>query len=98
MQTVLMVIHSIICVSLLVVITVQQGRGADAGITFGSGNASSVFGASGSTSFLVRLTTILAVCFFVTTLMLGIQAKSLNYAASDDLLFDDFIEKAEVVE
>ncbi len=93
-----MVVHSLICVSLIALVIIQQGRGADAGITFGSGNASSVFGASGSTSFLVRLTTIFAVLFFITTLMLGIQAKSLNYAAYDDLLLDDIMENAEVVE
>ena len=83
---------------LIALVIIQQGRGADAGITFGSGNASSVFGASGSASFLVRLTTIFAVLFFITTLMLGIQAKSLNYAAYDDLLLDDIMENAEVVE
>ncbi len=98
MQTVLIVVHSLICISLIALVIVQQGRGADAGITFGSGNASSVFGASGSTSFLVRLTTIFAVLFFITTLMLGIQAKSLNYSAYDDLLLDDIMENAEVVE
>ncbi|MDC3180851.1 preprotein translocase subunit SecG [Gammaproteobacteria bacterium] len=98
MQTVLIVIHSLICVCLIALVIVQQGRGADAGITFGSGNASSVFGASGSTSFLVKLTTIFAVLFFVTTLLLGVQAKSLNYAAYDDLLLEDLLENAEVVE
>jgi len=76
---------------LVVLVLLQQGKGADAGIVFGSGNASSVFGASGSTAFLVRLTTICAVLFFASTLFLGMRENKVSHQ-----LFE--VVEAEVVE
>lgn len=73
MQITLLVVHFIICLFLIVLVLLQQGKGADAGIVFGSGNASSVFGSGGSTSFLVKLTTICAILFFASTLILGMR-------------------------
>lgn len=49
----------------------QQGKGADAGATFGGGASGSVFGAQGAASFLSRTTAILATLFFVTSLGLA---------------------------
>lgn len=91
MQITLLVIHSIICLFLIVLVLLQQGKGADAGIVFGSGNASSVFGAAGSTSFLVKLTTICAVLFFASTLLLGVRENNLSHRLLD-------VVEAEVVE
>lgn len=83
MQVTLLVIHTIICVFLIGLVLVQQGKGADAGIVFGSGNASSIFGASGSTSFLVKLTTICAVLFFISTLFLGMRENNVSHRLLD---------------
>jgi preprotein translocase subunit SecG len=52
-------------------ILVQHGKGADMGAAFGSGNSGSLFGATGGANFLSRTTAVLAVVFFVTTLMLA---------------------------
>jgi preprotein translocase subunit SecG len=52
-------------------ILVQQGKGADMGAAFGSGNSGSLFGASGGANFLSRTTAVLATVFFVTTLLLA---------------------------
>jgi preprotein translocase subunit SecG len=52
-------------------ILVQHGKGADMGAAFGSGSAGSLFGASGSANFLSRTTAVLAVVFFVSTLVLA---------------------------
>jgi len=49
----------------------QQGKGADAGATFGGGASGSVFGAQGAASFLSRTTAILATLFFITSLGLA---------------------------
>lgn len=67
----LIVIHVIVAASLIGLILIQHGKGADAGAAFGSGSSSTVFGARGSASFLTRLTSFLAVGFFVTSLLLG---------------------------
>ena len=95
MQLTLLIVHFIVCLFLIVLVLIQQGKGADAGIVYGSGNASSVFGAGGSTSFLVKLTTVVAVMFFATTLLLGMRENQMSHqmfeAVEEDLL-------AEVVE
>ncbi len=71
METVILIIHVLAAVSLLGLILLQQGKGADMGAAFGSGASSTVFGAQGSASFLTRSTAILATIFFLTSLTLG---------------------------
>jgi preprotein translocase subunit SecG len=55
-------------------VLLQQGKGADAGASFGAGASQTVFGASGSGNFLVRATTVAATMFFVTSLLLAVFA------------------------
>ena len=52
----------------------QHGKGADMGAAFGSGSAGSVFGSAGSANFLSRMTAVLAVVFFVTSIGLSYLA------------------------
>lgn len=56
MHTFVLVVHIILAVLMIGLILVQHGKGADAGASFGGGGAATVFGASGSASFLTRLT------------------------------------------
>jgi preprotein translocase subunit SecG len=70
MQQIVLLIHVIVAVSLIVLVLLQQGKGAAAGAAFGSGASQTVFGSRGAASFLTRLTTSLAVIFFVTSLTL----------------------------
>jgi preprotein translocase subunit SecG len=71
MYTILLLLHVIIAIALVVLVLLQQGRGAEAGAAFGSGASSTVFGSRGSSSFLSRVTAMLATGFFVTSLMLA---------------------------
>ena len=75
MHSFVLVVHIILAVLMIVLILVQHGKGADAGASFGGGGAATVFGASGSASFLTRLTAILTALFFVTSLTLAVFAK-----------------------
>ena len=75
MHTFVLVVHIILAVLMIGLILVQHGKGADAGASFGGGGAATVFGASGSGSFLTRLTAILTALFFVTSLTLAVFAK-----------------------
>jgi len=68
---ILVIVHIILCVSLVLLILIQQGKGADAGAAFGSGASSTVFGSQGSGSFLTRATAILATLFFTICLALA---------------------------
>ena len=75
MHTFVLVVHIILAVLMIGLILVQHGKGADAGASFGGGGAATVFGASGSASFLTRLTAILTALFFVTSITLAVFAK-----------------------
>ena len=52
-------------------ILIQHGKGADMGAAFGGGSSGSLFGASGSANFLSRTTAVLAAVFFACTLTLA---------------------------
>ena len=82
MQTLIIVVHVIAAIAIVGLVLLQQGKGADAGASFGSGAAQTVFGSSGSGNFLVRATTIAAVTFFVTSLSLAIFARNQSGSGS----------------
>ena len=58
-------------VTMIGLILIQHGKGADMGAAFGSGGAGSLFGASGSANFMSRATAVLATVFFACTLLLA---------------------------
>ena len=86
MQTLILSIHIILAIILVVLILVQHGKGADAGAAFGSGASSTVFGAQGSATFLTKLTTFIALSFFITSLALAYYASSIK--PQNDSLID----------
>lgn len=75
METLIVVVHVIVAVAIVGLVLLQQGKGADAGASFGAGASQTVFGSSGSGNFLVKATTIAATIFFVTSLSLAIFAR-----------------------
>ncbi len=70
MEIFLLAIHVIAAASILVLVLLQHGKGADMGAAFGTGSAGSVFGAAGSANFLSRATGIAATIFFATSIAL----------------------------
>ncbi|GAB6069879.1 hypothetical protein JCM30760_09760 [Thiomicrorhabdus hydrogeniphila] len=68
---IVLTIHLIIAFILIVLVLVQHGKGADAGANFGGGSSQSVFGSSGSATFLSRMTAVVATIFFITSLVLA---------------------------
>ena len=80
MQSFLIVVHILLAVTLIGLILLQHGRGADAGAAFGSGASATVFGARGSGSFLSRLTTVLAIVFFANSLALAYLSAHMEQA------------------
>lgn len=71
MQQLLMIFHVLIALSLIALVMLQRGKGADVGAAFGSGAANTMFGSQGSTPFLIKFTAILAALFFASSLGLG---------------------------
>lgn len=70
-NSILLVVQVLLSISLIVLILMQHGKGADAGAAFGSGASATVFGARGSGNFLSRATTMLAILFFIVCLSLA---------------------------
>ena len=70
MQSLALIIHVVLAASVIGLVLIQHGKGADAGAAFGSGASATVFGASGSASFLTKSTTVLAAAFFMTSIFL----------------------------
>lgn len=73
MQTLILSLHVIVCITLVILILLQAGK-EGMGVIFGGGNAS-VFGSSGAGGLLAKMTAFMAVLFVVTSL-------SYNYISS----------------
>ncbi len=72
MHYLLLVIHILVCISLIGIVLIQGGKGAEVGAAFGAGASNTIFGASGGQSFLGKLTTGAAVIFMLTSMALAI--------------------------
>tara|TARA_A100001388_G_scaffold267214_1_gene241124 strand:+ start:1029 stop:1394 length:366 start_codon:yes stop_codon:yes gene_type:complete len=82
-ESVVIFFHVLIAIAITALILIQHGKGADAGAGFGSGASSTVFGAGGPGSFLVKLTAFVAVLFFVTSFSLAFFAKERSSGGLD---------------
>jgi|GEM_PF-2218997 len=69
MYTFVLAVHIILAVILVSLVLLQQGKGADAGAVL-NGGSSSLFGVGGASSLLVRTTTLIAICFMLTSVLL----------------------------
>ena len=68
--TVILAVHILVCVALIMIILLQSGKGADIGAVFGGGSSNTLFGSTGATPFLSKLTIAAAVIFMVTSIIL----------------------------
>jgi preprotein translocase subunit SecG len=75
MTTAIIIVHVLCCVGLVLVVLLQAGKGASVGAAFG-GASQTVFGSSGATPFLAKMTTAVAVIFMLTSLGLAVFGKS----------------------
>ncbi|MBA9082441.1 MULTISPECIES: preprotein translocase subunit SecG [Bartonella] len=74
MQTVLIVIHFLIVITLIGVVLIQPSEGGGLGTSSGSGFMST----RGTKNMLTRLTTILAICFFTMSIVLVVVGNISN--------------------
>jgi preprotein translocase subunit SecG len=75
MYTAMVILDVLLAISLIALIMLQQGKGADAGAAFGSGSSGTVFGAAGGASIMQKITTWIAIGFFAVTMGLSVMAK-----------------------
>lgn len=71
MYEVVLALHIILAIILVVLVLLQQGKGADVGAVMASGGANTLFGVGGASSLLVRATTGIAICFMLTSILLA---------------------------
>lgn len=99
MYEILLVIYLLAALGVILLVLVQQGKGADMGASFGAGASNSVFGSSGSGNFLTRMTAIFATIFLILSLVLGnITAKQVNLGSEFDDLSLPAVELLDVSE
>ena len=90
METLVLTIHILIAIGLVITVLLQRSEGGGLGIG-GGGGGGGFMTARGTANLLTRLTTILAVGFFTTTVTLAIMAGAGKEPVS---IVDDVIKQA----
>jgi preprotein translocase subunit SecG len=83
-ETLVLVGHVLAALAVIGLVLIQHGKGADAGAGFGGGASSTVFGSGGAGNFLQRITTGIAITFFVTSFGLAFYAKEKSVASAGE--------------
>ena len=95
MTALITILHIAACVSLVVAILLQSGKGGGLAGAFGAGSSQTLFGGRGAATFLSRAATTLAVIFFLTSLTLGLASTRQTGAASHSLIQEEARKRAE---
>jgi len=85
MFSILLAVQIIVSISIIVLVMLQHGKGADMGAAFGSGSSGTVFGSRGSGSFFTRATGIMAAVFFINCLLIASPLIRDNNQAEDSI-------------
>ncbi len=76
METVVLVIHLILAIALVAVILLQRSEGGALGMGGGGGGGGGFMSGRAAADVLTRTTAILATCFIITSITLGIMASA----------------------
>ena len=83
MEQIILVAHLLIALAIIGLIMLQQGKGADAGASFGAGSSQTVFGSSGSGNVLTQATSWLVALFFASSFGLALIATQQSSSVAD---------------
>lgn len=84
MENIVIVVHVIVALAIIGLVLLQQGKGAEAGASFGGGASQTIFGSQGGGDFFSKLTAVLVAVFFVTSFSLAIIAKNHSGIGSEE--------------
>jgi preprotein translocase subunit SecG len=76
MITAISILHIISAIALVLIVLLQTGRGSEIGAAFGSGASQTLFGSSGTSGFMTRVTTVAVIVFMLTSLVLAMMYSS----------------------
>ena len=95
MESVILAIHIVVAITLIGLILIQQGKGADAGAAFGGGGGASatVFGSQGSGNFMTKTTAVLATVFFITSLFLSYLSGQVSAEKAESVEISNRVEQ-----
>ena len=88
LTNVMLMVQILAALTMIGLVLVQHGKGADMGASFGSGASGSLFGATGSANFLSRSTAVCAAVFFVCTLTLAYLSNDRMHPSSSGSVLD----------
>ena len=74
MTVLLVVFYVLVCIFLVLVVLLQQGKGADLAGAFGGGGSQTSFGPRSASNIMHRMTTVSFILFVVLSLALAIQS------------------------
>lgn len=83
MEQIVLVVHLLVAMSIIGLIMLQQGKGADMGASFGAGASQTLLGSDGSGNILTRATAWLVVLFFASSFGLAIIANGKSATVND---------------
>jgi len=83
MEQIVLVVHLLVAMSIIGLIMIQQGKGADMGASFGAGASQTLLGSDGSGNVLTRATAWLVVLFFASSFGLAIIATGKSSTANE---------------
>jgi len=75
LSTVLTSLYLVVCLLLVAVVLMQQGKGGDIAAAFGGSGSQTAFGARAGASVLTRATTVLGALFMVGAMTLAIMGQ-----------------------
>lgn len=97
MNNLLIIVHIFVSLVLILVVLLQSGKGGGMGATFG-GASQQIFGGRGAGNFLARVTTVMAIVFFLSSLVLSMMGSRERSVVEDALKSKKDAEATDTVE
>ena len=83
MENLLIFFYIVISISLILLVLLQQGKGSDIGSAFGGGSSNAMFGSSGPSNPLTKVTAIVSAIFLILSLSITYISRNSTGEALD---------------
>ena len=83
MENLLIFFYILISITLIILVLLQQGKGSDIGSAFGGGSSNAMFGSTGSSNPLTKVTAIVSAIFLILSLSITYLSRNSGEEAVD---------------